>query len=132
MNIKILQQYNSLIKEKNNLEHRLENIKKMTELTHDVVQSGVKKYIPIVGVDWKRKELIDKYEKLIDKACFKVDELKIQIEEFIQKIDDSETRQIFRHKYIDEKSWIQIGFLMNATEDKVRKKHDRYLKKFQK
>lgn len=131
MEIKVLQQYSDLIKEKEDIKRRLENIKKRTDVVSDVVQNGLG-HMKITGVDWKRKELIDKYENLLIKAQTKVEELKVQIEEFIQNIEDSNLRQIFRYKYLDDKNWIQIGFLMKATEDKVRKKHDRFLKKFQK
>ena len=126
----LLQQYNDVIKERNDLEKRLERIKKKSEIASDTVQKGVKHYIAIVGYDVKRKILIDKYEKLLNNAYLKVDEIKVKIEEFIQTIEDSATRQIFRYKYSDEKNWVQIMFLMNYnTIDKARKKHDRFLEK---
>ena len=126
----LLQQYSEVIKERNDLEKRIERIKKKSEIASDTVQKGVKHYIAIVGYDVKRKLLIDRYEKLLNNAYLKVDEIKVKIEEFIQTIEDSATRQIFRYKYIDEKNWVQIMFLMNYnTIDKARKKHDRFLEK---
>lgn len=126
----LLQQYNDVIKERNDLEKRIERIKKKSEIASDTVQKGVKHYIAIVGYDVKRKLLIDKYEKLLNNAYLKVDEIKVKIEEFIQTIEDSATRQIFRYKYIDEKNWVQIMFLMNyKSESKARMMHDRFLEK---
>lgn len=126
----LLQQYNDVIKERNDLEKRLERIKKKSEIASDTVQKGVKHYIAIVGYDVKRKILIDKYEKLLNNAYLKVDEIKVKIEEFIQTIEDSATRQIFRYKYVDEKNWVQIMFLMNyKSESKARMMHDRFLEK---
>lgn len=126
----LLQQYNDVIKERNDLEKRIERIKRKSEIASDTVQKGVKHYIAIVGYDVKRKLLIDKYEKLLNNAYLKVDEIKVKIEEFIQTIEDSATRQIFRYKYIDEKNWVQIMFLMNyKSESKARMMHDRFLEK---
>ena len=126
----LLSQYNELIKERDDLKRRLENVKKRSELTSDVVQIGIKRYGTIVGADWKRMELINKYQESINKAYIKVEELKLQIENFIQSIGDSALRQIFRYKYIDEKNWIQIMHLMKYnSEDTARKKHDRFLEK---
>lgn len=126
----LLQQYSEVIKERNDLEKRIERIKKKSEIASDTVQKGVKHYIAIVGYDVKRKLLIDKYEKLLNNAYLKVDEIKVKIEEFIQTIEDSATRQIFRYKYVDEKNWVQIMFLMNyKSESKARMMHDRFLEK---
>lgn len=58
-------------------------------------------------------------------------EQRIQIEMFINNIGDSDIRQIFEYRYIDNMSWIEIQLEMKYKhEDTPRKKHDRYLKKF--
>ena len=55
-----------------------------------------------------------------------------KVEQWIASIPDSRTRQVFRLKYIEGKTFQQIANATGncITEDAVRKRHDRYLKKF--
>ena len=59
---------------------------------------------------------------------------KAEIEEFIDNIDDSLTRRIFEHRYINGKvmpSWQSVAFKVGGgnTTDSVRKAHERFLRK---
>ena len=65
-----------------------------------------------------------------------LEELTNQVEEFIQGIQKSEVRMIFRYYYIDGMTWVQVADKMNRmfpkrhiafTEESCRKRHDRYL-----
>jgi len=80
---------------------------------------------------------IDVLEIKLQKFKDKLEIKKQEIEDYIETIPFSEMRQIFRHRYLDNKNWIQIAHEMNErykredyNEDSVRMKHDRYLKKF--
>lgn len=66
----------------------------------------------------------------------KLEVKKQEIEDCIEIIPFSEIRQIFRYRYLDNKSWVQIAHEMNKlyqgkeySEGSVRLKHDRYLEK---
>lgn len=125
----ILEEYNSLIKEQKEIKDKLEKIKKKTELVSDVVQCGVKHYMSITGIDINRLNAIEKYKQKLEKANKNIELLKNKIEDYIQNIKKSEIRRIFRYRYIENKNWIQIMFLMQYNSpDTARKKHDRYLK----
>ena len=78
----------------------------------------------------KRKErrtaLKKELEKIID-----------EVEDFIKCIPESELRTIFRLYYISELNWQQVANKMNQlhpkrnyTEDALRIRHNRFLKKF--
>lgn len=58
------------------------------------------------------------------------------VDEFIEKIPQSDLRQIFRLYYLDDMTWAAVAINMNYrfpkrkyTEDSCRKRHDRYLEK---
>ncbi len=54
-----------------------------------------------------------------------------RLNRYIQSIDDSEMRQILSLRYINGLSWNQVAASISiyATEDSVRKAHDRFLRK---
>ena len=70
------------------------------------------------------KELIE----LNIKKCFY--ELN-RLNRYINNIDDSEIRLILSLRYVNGLSWGQVAASISsyATEDSIRMKHDRYLKK---
>lgn len=51
------------------------------------------------------------------------------LNEFINNIADSETRRIFRYRYIEGWTFQKIAFRMNETDESYpRRKHNKYLK----
>lgn len=51
-----------------------------------------------------------------------------EIEEFIEQIDDSTTRTVFRLRYFEGWGWLRIAFQIGYTdEQRPRKLHDGYL-----
>ncbi|MBP2654233.1 MAG: hypothetical protein H6Q73_1802 [Firmicutes bacterium] len=54
-----------------------------------------------------------------------------RLNRYIQSVDDSEMRMILSLRYINGLSWNQVAASISicATEDSVRKAHDRFLKK---
>ena len=55
----------------------------------------------------------------------------VQVEEFINSIDDSYMRRIINYRFIDNLSWVQVSFKMGAgyTEDSVRMAFERFMQK---
>ena len=71
-----------------------------------------------------------KLQDSIKKRYKKCLELKIQIEQFIESIDDSRTRLIFELRYIEGYKWQKISKELGAYDESyARKIHDRYLEK---
>lgn len=62
------------------------------------------------------------------------------VEEYISKLDDVEIRNILSLYYVEELTWLQVSFRMNAlyrkkkaySESSCRQKHDRFLEKISK
>lgn len=119
------------------LENRIEKIRNQSEQVGAVVQNGYKKHAVIHGIDitrtYKLNNLYRKYKEFNSLLIEKQNEA----EKYIETIPNSETRQIFRLRYIDGFNWIKVAHEMNRVytrkvynEDSVRKKHDRFLKKF--
>lgn len=123
----ILVQYCDLQKEIEDIKKRIERIENQTSMVSDVVQNGYKRHAVIFGVDVLRKKRLDILENKLRVFCDRLFELQVKIEEYIQSIPDSKTRRIFRYRYFDNMSWIQIGHAMSSTSDAVRMKHDRFL-----
>lgn len=72
------------------------------------------------------------------KAEAQLSEITAEVEKYINSIEKSEIRMIFRLYYIDNLNWIQVAHRMNSsrpkgkkpyTEDSCRCKHNRYLEK---
>lgn len=65
--------------------------------------------------------------------CRQLEQQKCRIELFVAAIPDSETRRIFRYRYIDGKvrpSWQWIAFkVRHYDESYARKKHNAYMRK---
>ena len=61
-----------------------------------------------------------------------------EVDDFIEKIPESDLRMKFRFKYLDDMTWAALAINMNYrfpkkrikyTEDSCRKRHNRYLEK---
>ncbi len=52
-----------------------------------------------------------------------------EVEAFVEGIEDSRLRRIFRYRYVDNMSWLQVAIQMGGkhTADSCRIAHDRYL-----
>lgn len=79
----------------------------------------------VVGFD---SEQYEKRKKVLENKCEKV----AVVEKWIEDIEDIQTRTVFRLRYIQQKSWIQIAKEIgySGKEDYVRIRiRDNYLKK---
>ena len=130
MNKKTLNQYTDLVKEAQKLEKRIERLRKQSSQVSDVVQNGYKRHAVIFGYDVVRDSKLKELEFLLMDRKAKIIIQQTEIENYINNIEESDIRQIFEHRYIDNMNWIQIQIAMGYEhEDTARKKHDRYLEK---
>lgn len=72
----------------------------------------------------------------VQRSMIRIQKLECQkreIEDFVNDIPDSETRRIFRYRYIDgtvKPSWQWIAFKIGKHDEQYpRRKHNKYLKK---
>lgn len=122
----ILPQYCDLQQEIKSLNKRIDKLEKQSSMVSDVVQNGYKRHAVIFGVDILRQERLKKLKNKLKTFTDKLLELQIELEEDIEQIQDSKTREIFRYRYYDNMTWIQIGHITKSTADAVRMKHDRF------
>ena len=132
----LLKQYNDLQKEIKELEQRIERIRnKSLKVVSDSVKSSAKfpyaeKTLTITGLEKdKRDQQIAKLNNILYRRKAKCEELKLQIEEFINTIPDSRTRRVFSLRYIDGLNWLQIARKIERYDESYPRKviHDKYL-----
>ena len=147
MNKQLLEQIDSIRAEKQDLENRIKNLEnERIPTTVDSVQASSKEYpyikhtVKIEGYNnykyIRNRKIRNTYKKQIKNKKYKLEKLINELEYELNKIEDSEIRQILRYRYEDELSYIQISHKMNKfskkdyTEEGIRKKLKRFLKNF--
>ena len=152
MDKSILSEYADMKEEIKDLRRRIaEDKKKIDRLKQTVVSDSVscgkkgKKPIRTVKIKGVPQREINRRISLLKRRQAKLQmletdlvEKQLQVEEYIQTIQKSELRTMFRLYYIDNLTWYQVALRMNQifpkrrikyTEDNCRKRHDRFLEK---
>lgn len=135
MNKKDLEQIISLKREVKDLERRLQNNNISSTVADSVKGSStnfpyIECHRTIQGVDYKKQIRDRKYRKLLKSKRDKINKLLVQIEYDLNYIEDSEIRQIIRHKYFDNFNWVKIMHLMNYhSESYAKMKLKRFFEK---
>ena len=140
----VLEQYTSIKKEIADLERMIaESNSKIKKFEKQVVSDTVTGTRPdltigpikITGI---AQQQIDRENELnrnriqkMKRFKKKLEKLVAEVEEYIQKIPDSEVRRIARMRYIENLSWRRVAVHMGKgyTEDSCRIKMDRFLEK---
>ena len=95
------------------------------------------KGFPKVEIE-RRIEMMKKRQVKLHMLETDLIEKQLQVEEYIQTIQKSELRTMFRLYYIDNLTWYQVALRMNQmfpkrrikyTEDNCKQRHKRYLEK---
>lgn len=152
MDKNILSEYADMKEEIKDLRRRIaEDQKKISKLERTVVADSVtcgkkgKKPIRTVKIKGFPQVELEQRVALMEKRQAKLQmletdliEKQMQAEEYIQSIEKSELRIMFRLYYIDSLTWYQVALRMNQmfpkrkikyTDDNCRKRHDRFLEK---
>lgn len=134
----ILSKCEDVTREIKDLESRIQKLQEAEnyKIVKDSVRGSlgvfpyISKSIVIEGFEEQKesKKLI-KYKKILEEKKDELLDIIIDIEEYLNQIDNSRIRQIIRYRYIDKKNWIQIGHLMKTSADGVRMELKRFLKK---
>lgn len=125
--------------------HRLERINKegvVSDTVKGTRKDGTIGPIKITGYPIPE---VDQVKNMIRKRIVKLQILEDELQEavnavddFIEKIPQSDLRQMLRFYYLDDMTWAAVALNMNDrfpkrrikyTEDSCRMRHDRYLKK---
>ena len=150
----ILVEYADMIKEIKDLRRRIqEDQKKIDQLSQTIVSDSVtcgkkgKKPLRTVKIKGFPNMEINRRIGLLKKRKTKLMllesdllEKQIQVEEYIDGIDKSELRMMFRLYYLDNLTWYQVALQMNQvfpkrrikyTEDSCRMRNKRYFEKIE-
>lgn len=148
----VLMQYIEMKAEIKDLEQRISKISKdidnLTPVSDSVKgtrRDGTIGTIKVTGFPYPRyrrmKSILETRRSRLSKLEIELMELTSKVEEFIDSIEKSEIRTIFRLYYIDGLTWTKVAFKMNQmfpkrhraySEDSCRCKHDRFLEKNEK
>lgn len=145
MDKKILIQYADLQEEIKDLRKRIEKTKyQITQLekqgiVSDTVrgsrQDGTIGPIKITGFpdrDYhKRKNTLNRQLMLLQEKEDELLELTNEVELYIESIEDSRIRRIFRYRYLDDMSWTRVAMMMGGdnTADSCRMAHNNFFEK---
>ena len=152
MDKNILSEYADMKEEIKDLRRRIaDDQKRIDQLRRTIVTDSVscgkkgKKPIRTVKIKGFPQVEIERRVALMEKRQAKLEmletdliEKQLQVEEYIQSIEKSELRIMFRLYYIDSLTWYQVAMKMNQmfpkrkikyTDDNCRKRHDRFLEK---
>lgn len=154
MDKNILIEYADMKEEIKDLRRRIEqNKKELSRLNGQIVMDSVscgkkgKKPLGTIKITGRPVTAISRKESLLNKRIRRLEELEeelleltIQVDEYIETIEKSELRIIFRLYYIDDLTWYQVALRMNQnfpkrkvkyTEDNCRMRHNRFLEKLE-
>lgn len=149
---RILTEYADMKEEIKDLQRRItEDRKKIEQLKSTVVSDSVscgkkgKKPIRTVKIKGIPSMELNRRSFLLEKRLAKLEmletdliEKQFQVEEYIQTIEKSELRIMFRLYYIDNLTWYQVAMRMNQmfpkrrikyTEDNCKQRHKRFFEK---
>ena len=92
------------------------------------------------GIITRMEAALEKNQKLLELREVELLELQNDVEEYIETIQKSELRIMFRLYYIDDLTWYRVALQMNQkfpkrrikyTEDNCRMRHNRFLEKLE-
>jgi len=146
MNKQILEQYSQAKRESRDLENRIrlidsriqnQNFKNQKSETVTMGSKGSHSLgrVRIDGTDRdysKTKTALLQLRLRYQTLQERLDGMAVEVEEYIQNIEDSRMRMIMRLRYTETRdgrqlTWREVAIRMNETEDSCRKAHDRYL-----
>lgn len=128
MTKKELLQYRYLLIEIKELENKIKNYE--GKIVTDKVQSSQREF-PYTQYELKIQGVEDSLyiKKLREKLFYRIEKckkLKVDIENFINNIEDSRTRLVFQLRYVEGRSWVYISRqLGSSNESYARMIHNR-------
>lgn len=142
----ILEQYGDIRLEIKDLERRITDHKRQIKLLESETMCDVVKdsktdlrygTIRVEGIAEQKIsrqwELIHRKMEQLQKYKKKLEDMAFEVEDFIETMEDSNTRRIARYRYIDGYTWIKVAICMGPgySDDYCRHIFNRYFKKHQ-
>lgn len=139
----ILVQYCDLQEEVKDIRKRIDNLERQIEKIEeegsviDSVKGGIGgiEHFKITGFPYpeysRKKTRLHLNRAQLENTEFELLETLGSVEDYIQSIEDSRIRRILRLRYVDNFTWVKVAMNMggSATDESVRKEHDRFLVK---
>lgn len=133
MDKEVLIQYCEMIEEikdirrrKEKLEREIEKLGVVSDTVKGTREDGTYGPIKVTGYPrpeyYRKKAAIERYKKLIERKEAELLELTCKAEEYIESIDKSEVRIMFRIYYIDGLPWWKVAQKMNQMFPKRKKR----------
>lgn len=145
MDKNILEQYADLIAEREDLQKRIQETElRIEDLCEEVVADSVtlgkhgKKPLGrkvIYGTPYpeinRQRWALHKYKTHLREAEIRIGEMIAEVQQYIDEIEDSRIRRIFRYRYVDQLTWLQVALRMGKhhTAESCRKTAERFLQK---
>ena len=124
------------------LEEEINNLDVVSDSVKGTRRDGTIGSIKITGYPepryWRLKKILESRKERLVEAEEQIQEMVGEVEKYIDSIESSELRLMFRLYYVDNLTWYQVAMRMNDmfpkrrvkyTEDNCRKRHDRFLEK---
>lgn len=144
MDKSIIEQYADMIAEREDLQKRIKEAElKIKDLCKETVADSVtlgrhgkkplgRKVIrgnPSPEIARKRAAL-RKYKAQFKAAEIRIDDMIVDVQQFIDEIEISRIRRMFRYRFIDQLTWQQVAFRMGKhhTAESCRKTVERFMK----
>lgn len=143
MNKRLFEEYKNLLEERKDIKERLENARQELEdslntRSEDVVKGSSKTFpytqhtMHISGIDehlvTRKKLALEKLVAIYQTKEIEICEKSIEIEEYLEQIEDSVMRTIIRCRIIDDMSWVATALKVNMNETACKKKYYRMFK----
>lgn len=115
------------------LEDEISHLAVVTDFVTGTREDGTIGHIKITGYPFpeesRKQGLLRRRKAALEEKEDELLELLSDVEEYINSIDDSRIRRIFRYRYVDNMSWVQVAIQMGGkhTADSCRMAHDRYI-----
>jgi hypothetical protein len=139
----LLMQYNSMLAEREELQKRIEMLQSRIERINEEgnIRDAVKggnggqqtfriEGFPVADED-EARYLLNKNIRALRQREHDIEEKVVEVEEFINTLDDSRMRRMITKRFIEGKTWYQVAYEMGEkyTEDSCQKQMERFLNK---
>ena len=129
--LEMLEQYNDMFREAKMWEQELDELRKKNTVVKDTVRGSMSSFpytthsVTIQGMQ-KPNGRIAAQEKRLEERRERLYAMLTEIDDFIDKLEDSQLRQIINYRYVQGYSWVKTARLVHNKENAIRMRVKRY------
>lgn len=129
--LEMLEQYDDMCREAKMWEQELDELRKKNTVVKDTVRGSMSSFpytthsVTIQGMQ-KPNGRIAAQEKRLEERMERLDAMLTEIDDFIDKLEDSQLRQIIQYHYVNGYSWVKTARLVNNKESAVKMRVKRH------